>query len=249
MPVTVPKKSPKLSKTLNMKSSEHSGYNKDEIPWFPQISNHIYQAKGFMREMVILEPPGSYDGSLGSFKFLVDKKGTELVVKMAPNEVLNNPSYIHQYLENTYGRKFGDDSSKTHAFKKSVAEKKEKWHTYRHKMVFQGEPAGDLGYSWYDYVELEVGRKTIPILIFELKSIAPIYEPSTETGSLRVKKYKCGPKKTDKDKELQAANKIVQALLRNGYSLDKIAEVASTKKHDEEMFDKSDTSANKRARN
>ena len=106
----------KSPKTPKPPTKDKKAQQKDnEIPWHPSFSSHVYLGRGHTQEQILVEPPVSHDGVRGTHKFSV--QGMEHVVKVAPNEVLNDPTIIHQYLENTHDGRFGDDSLKTCAFK------------------------------------------------------------------------------------------------------------------------------------
>ena len=74
----VPKQNPIMStapKKAPPKASASLHYKADEMAWVPakMVSSHIYPAKGFMREQILLEPPASFDGRDGSYVCGIDQ--------------------------------------------------------------------------------------------------------------------------------------------------------------------------------
>jgi len=182
-------------KKATAKSSKyHSKYKANESPWHPRTAHHVYPAKGYMRDTLLIEPPGSFTGEEGSYEASFDSDDQEFVFKIPPNPIFTDPHAIHAYQAAQYGRVFADDSSKEQAFKQSSKGKKDKWATFRHPLPFKGTRSEDLGrVPWMDFTSIEVDGKDTPVLIFELRSIAPIEEEETvrkQSTGLRMKTFK-----------------------------------------------------------
>ena len=196
MPVatTTTAKKASVVKATAKASKGLSKYKANESPWHPRASHHVYPAKGYMRDTLLIEPPGSFTGEEGSYEASFDSDDQEFVFKIPPNPIFTDPHAIHAYQAAHYGRVFADDSAKEQAFKQSSKGKKDKWATFRHQLPFKGTRSEDLGrVPWMDFTSIEVDGKDTPVLIFELRSIAPIEEEETvkkQSTGLQMKTFK-----------------------------------------------------------
>lgn len=116
------------------RASNSYKYKEDEKQWEAVYQSSKYISKGFHRDEIIIEPPASFDGTKGTYQVSFDNNNQVLVVKIAPNPVLNDPHAINSYYACMYGIMTADDSARHQAFKVSAKSISDKWYTFRYSL-------------------------------------------------------------------------------------------------------------------
>jgi hypothetical protein len=92
---------------------------RDGSNFVPIFSCHCFKSRGYKRMQYIIDPPGSFNGSEGSYKVLVDDHEW-LTLSQTIDEVITDQHHVHSYLSHKYGRTFGDNSSKVNNWKEAM---------------------------------------------------------------------------------------------------------------------------------
>jgi hypothetical protein len=204
----------------------------DGSNFVPIFSCHRYKSRGYKRVQYIIDPPGSFDGSEGSYKVLVDDQW--LTLNQTIDDVITDQHHVHSYLSHKYGRTFGDDSSKVNNWKEATKAMKQtnpKLETvFRIKTPIkcQKDPANDLENPGVIYVVINRKNKNgeikkVPVLIVELKSETPLEDDSEEGKALTGETF-MSPDKTPAGVKGETAEiaSLIQMMLDNGVSLEKV---------------------------
>ena len=170
-------------------------YKPNESEWHPRFTSHVYPAKNYWREQIVIETPGSFNGTKGTYEAKIEDM-KQFVFKIPPNDLFNDPHTIHSYQAMKWGRTFGDDSAKAQAFKDSTKTCRKNWSTFRYDLKFKAERSLDIGsVPWIDYAVMEIDGRIVPVLIVELKSVDPIEEEETDDSFALTKNTFVAPTK------------------------------------------------------
>ena len=82
-------------------------YKPNETPFHPCYTSHVYPAKNYWREQIVIETPASFDGAKGTCKATIDEDSMQFVFKIPPNDVFNDPHTIHACQAAKWGGTFG----------------------------------------------------------------------------------------------------------------------------------------------
>lgn len=227
------------TKPSRSRDSSDIVYKDDEVPFKPYVAHHYYKADDYYRKQTLIEPPASFDGTLGTYEAGIDKNGREFYFKVDQNPLFKEPKYIHGCQSQVHGRIFGKDSSKTQAFKDATKADEGKYRTYRERIDWEAEESSDLGLPLVDFAEIVTeSGKAWSVLIVELKSKKPIDEGKIKSShGLTRNKYTAPapvPGVNTTDGYAQAAE-ILERLMKQGFNLDEIASQMKRGREDAKM--------------
>jgi hypothetical protein len=174
--------------------------------------------------MYVIDLPGSFSGAKGSYKLAIDKKGTELVFSVPVDEVFTDPHQVHSLLTEKYGRLFSGDSAKTHNWKEAARPMKGKMAAFRHTLGFpcQRKFAEDLENPGVLITKIAKGKKKVPVLILELKSLHIIETSDSEDDDLNFSTFKSPEKVVGVRGETAQMAKMLEIIYAKNMDLDKM---------------------------
>jgi len=164
-----------MMQTSTTNSTGGYAYKNDEFKWEPRFQSSKYVALGYYREELIIVPPASFDGSLGSWKATFEEDKTVFVLKLAPPPILGDMNAVNNYYAKCHGIRSSRHSYRYDAFSDSSASLGKKWYTFRYHLDWPGKPSMDLGsIKWFEFPTIADAtlRKT-PLLIINLSSVKP----------------------------------------------------------------------------
>jgi len=217
---TMTKKQPPQSAVIVQSSTE--------IPWTPVYTAFKYPSQGYNRLEILLDPPGSFDGSEGSYEADFEDDGKIFVFKVAPNPVFSDPYSINTYLAQEYGVQTSVSCGRHQSFNKASKAFVDKWYCFRIRLDWPGKPSDDLSHPWVDFVKIKSKGRIIPTVMINICSIRPLEQRAKLSAKLSVKTFDTPekPKGVDfaTDKTAQLAM-MMEGLYRGGFDLNSISQL------------------------